>query len=116
MKTQYGTWTVIERLPVRRLLLLCGECGGLSEFGYAHMEARYRHGQTVECRHAPIDQGTPFEDDARCRYVVACHPDGLMLHEIAELVGMTRQGVQQLEASVLRRLGSARVRELGWAA
>ncbi len=64
---------------------------------------------------ALIDSITPYEGDARCQYVVQCHPDGLTLEEIGDLLGLTRERIRQIEHRALlnfrRRALLAGIRE-----
>jgi hypothetical protein len=51
-----------------------------------------------------IDRDTSFDDDDKCWYVIACHPDGLSLDEIGQLINCTRERVRQIELTALRKL------------
>ena len=45
----------------------------------------------------------PYEQDVACQIVVAAHPGGMMLEEVAEVMGLTRERVRQIIATVSRR-------------
>lgn len=79
-----------------------------------------RSGRCLACanlhiRPALIDSSTPYEDDARAQYVVACHPDGLTFDEVGQLFGVTRERIRQIEHKALttfrRRALLAGIRE-----
>lgn len=55
-------------------------------------------------RPALIDNDTPYVDDARARYVVAHHPEGLNSEQIAELLGVRKQTVWKTERKALRKV------------
>ena len=45
-----------------------------------------------------------WENDDHAWYVVACHPDGLTLEQIAAVMGLTDERVRQIELSGLEKL------------
>lgn len=53
---------------------------------------------------ALIDNDTPWEEDDRAWYVVACHPGGLTLDQLGQLYGVTRERIRQIESSALKTL------------
>lgn len=57
-------------------------------------------------RLALIDGETRYEDDPRCQYVVAAHPDGLEWAQIGELMGCSAQAVRQVTDRALRKLAA----------
>jgi hypothetical protein len=57
-----------------------------------------------------IDRITPFEEDDKCWYVTACHPDGITLEEVGTLINCTRERVRQIEATALRKLAALGIR------
>jgi hypothetical protein len=60
-----------------------------------------------------IDSTTPWEQDYKCQYIVACHPGGLTLEQISSLLCVTRERVRQIEASALRKLKNLPLDEMG---
>lgn len=54
-----------------------------------------------------IDRWTSWAEDDRCWYVVECHPDGLSLDQVGELMDMSREAVRQIEASARAKLRDA---------
>lgn len=51
-----------------------------------------------------VDGSTPYADDAWCRALVALHPGGMRLEDIAVVMGVTRERVRQIEASATRKI------------
>jgi DnaJ-domain-containing protein 1 len=51
-----------------------------------------------------------WEDDVHAQYAVECHPRGMTLDEIGELMGLTRQRVEQIEKEALRKVQRALAR------
>jgi hypothetical protein len=52
-----------------------------------------------------IDPDLPWEEDAFCRYVVACHPKGMTHAQIGQMLGgLSRERIRQIEARALGKL------------
>lgn len=101
----------------------CRSCGqnrshaGLQKCVACSNVCRVDDGRCESCsaQAAPIDSVTRYEDDPAAQRFVAEHPGGAMLEEIADVLGVTRQRVQQIEASALRHM-RARMKLAGVAA
>ena len=70
-------------------------------------------------REVLIDAKTPYEEDDACWYVVHCHPEGLTMDRVGELMGVSRQRVEQIESAALKKLAKIdarwfELRELHW--
>lgn len=46
----------------------------------------------------------PFDRDPWAQYAVACHPDGLTLEQIGELLGLSKERVRQIEEGAFAKL------------
>jgi hypothetical protein len=46
----------------------------------------------------------PWSDDDHAWYVVACHPDGLSLEQVAALMGVTDERVRQIEQEAFAKI------------
>ena len=72
-----------------------------------------RSGRCPRCRYARrssgglVDNHTPWEEDDRCWYVVAHHPNGITLDDCASLMNISRERVRQIEAEALGKLRDA---------
>jgi hypothetical protein len=51
-----------------------------------------------------VDQETEWEEDDRCWYVVSRHSDGLTMKQIGELMGVSKQRVEQIQNGAIRKL------------
>jgi hypothetical protein len=49
-----------------------------------------------------IDDYTSYDDDDKCWYVTAVHPDGLTLEQVGSLQDCTRERIRQIEAKAVR--------------
>ena len=47
---------------------------------------------------------TPYAEDPKAQALVDDNPDGMMLSEIADYLGLTRERVRQIEAQALQKL------------
>ena len=62
------------------------------------------HGRDGEPREQLVDHMTPWADDDRCWYVVTCHPDGLTLEQVGDMIGVSRERVRQIEEIAFDKL------------
>lgn len=85
----------------------------VAETGLSRVTVNYRlrHGEdpfadAVRYRREPplVDSDTPFDEDLRCQYVVAKHPEGLSWHQIGRLMGVSQQRVQQVYRQAAAKL------------
>lgn len=72
----------------------------------ARAEARRlrRIEQVLDGTATDLDPFTPWTEDKGCRYIVACHPDGLTLDQVGQLFGVTGERIRQIEEKALRKL------------
>jgi hypothetical protein len=53
-------------------------------------------------RRPDIDDFTTYDEDDKCWYVTAVHPDGLTLEQVGALQDVTRERIRQIEAKAVR--------------
>ena len=73
----------------------CEECGAREEYLRPAISRQ-------RCKHPVIDGRTPYADDVVCQIAVSAGP--LRLDDIADLMGVHRERVRQIEAQALRKL------------
>lgn len=111
---RFGAWQVVATYPQRSgrhngYELACVRCG--ARIGVV---SRYI-ARLPECDCDPalpetpqtegvVDHWTSWEDDDRCWYVVAHHPEGLSHREIAELMDVSINTVMNIERAALEKL------------
>lgn len=113
----YGSYRAVQIVgrtgSTLRYRLKCGRCGAVRMCLTTHLRrikpctcdaSVEPTAPEIEAGDVAIDAYTPWELDDVCWYVVACHPDGLTLAEIGELLGVTRERVRQIETAALEKL------------
>lgn len=82
-----------------------GDDFGITRF-IEYQEARRAAQEAIPDGHpnASSWEKLAWDDDPWAQYAVESHPEGMLLEEIGELMGLTRERVRQIEEAALRKL------------
>lgn len=70
-------------------------------------EVRHTERRGAPARNATASIDVPFSDDAAARAFVEANPDGASYEDVAKLLGLSREGVRQIERRACVRLAEA---------
>lgn len=117
---QFGSWTVTGEPFIgsrrKRCVPVECSCGSVLPKMFVWKLVGGKALRCAQCARSDLSRVTPpelrhwhelpWEDDEAAQYVVASHPEGLPFEHVGELMGITRQRVEQIERQALARLGA----------